>query len=278
MRTTITSLATAILLIGAVANGGIAASDVPADDGIGPVYVESTDILYLESWPVQVVLNVRGNLPTPCHELAYEVQDLGDRIDVLLWSTTEPGGFCAAVLEPFEVAIPLGSYTSADLPVLVNGEEVGVISIPSTQPDGISLLAAGWSFGMCAGYCVADLVISGDDLVLTGTTWTAESPLLVNRGSLTPEGRAALDASLEGLDLGALEPVYGCPDCADGGAAYLELGEAGMTQRVQMEFGAPPEPLAESYALAMSFIDALEACQSTELVLVADDCAPYERP
>ena len=38
---------------------------------------------------MQVHLLVRGNVPTPCHELAYEVKDRGDAIDVLLgaWPT-----------------------------------------------------------------------------------------------------------------------------------------------------------------------------------------------
>ena len=95
--------------------------------------MDSVAILYLERYPVQAQLLVRGSLPTPCHSTAFEVQDLGDFIDVLLWSLADPETECITVLEPFDLAIPLGSFASADLPVRLNGDEVGRIRSASAM-------------------------------------------------------------------------------------------------------------------------------------------------
>ena len=65
----------------------------------GPVFIDSTEILYLESFPVQVRLVVRGSLPTPCHQAQWSVEDDGERIDVTLRSVVALGQDCAAVLE-----------------------------------------------------------------------------------------------------------------------------------------------------------------------------------
>jgi hypothetical protein len=245
----------------------------------GPVYVDSTDILYLESFPVQVHLLVQGSLPTPCHEAEWAVEEGADGISVRLWSVSDPGAICVDVLEPFEISIPLGSFETADLPVELDGEPVGRVVVGGT-PSGTtapSLVGAGWSFGMCVGYCLSDLVVDGDHLVLTGTDRREQATLFVNEGALTPAGRERIDAAVAALGDVILEPVYGCPDCADGGAAYLSFARDGVASRHEMEFGEPPAEIAELHEIAMSLIGSLERCETTELVHVAEGCVPVER-
>jgi hypothetical protein len=276
MNALIPSLLAALLLVGTT--GRLAEAPAPSTTGEpgDPVYVGSTEIRSLGSDPVQVLLIVRGDLPTPCHEAVFEVQDLGASVDVRLWSLAGADAFCVQVLEPFELVIPLGSFETADLPVVLNGEEVGRIEV---GPDlgGPSLVAAGWSFGHCVGYCVADLVIDGDDVSLTGSDPAGEPVLFSNRGSLTPEGRTRLAEALATLGSSSLDPVYGCPDCADGGALYLDLARDGVVEHVVMEFQDPPDPLAELHAVAMSMSVSLETCVPSELVQPADTCLPYVR-
>jgi hypothetical protein len=100
---------------------------VPAD--ASPVFVDSTDMLLRESFPVQVVLKVAGNLPTPCHEPVWEVEDDGTTISVILGSLADPDVVCIQVLEPFEVFITLGAFESGAREVVLNGEKVGEFSI-----------------------------------------------------------------------------------------------------------------------------------------------------
>jgi hypothetical protein len=272
------ALSATLSMAAAAADAGPAASPDPATDpkDRGPVFVEGTDILYLESFPVQVHLAVSGSVPTPCHEPEWEVDTTDEAIAVTLWSVAPQDAVCASVLAPFEVSIPLGDFERADVPVVLNGEVVGqvVVGVPDEASDD-GLVGAGWSFGMCAGFCRADLVITGDDLVLRGSDRSGGQVLFENAGRLTPAGRDALDAAVSALSDTRLEPRYGCPDCADGGASYLVLVRDGEMTRHDMEHGAPPPELGELDDLANQLIDALQTCEPDALVTVADDCEAW---
>ena len=108
----------------------------PIGDGQGgAVYINSTDLLVAESYPVQIFLRVTGDLPTPCHEFHSRVAepDEQNRVYVTAWSESDPNTVCIQVLEPFYLSIPIsmegsgeGSYT-----VYLNGELVGEFSYPA---------------------------------------------------------------------------------------------------------------------------------------------------
>lgn len=104
----------------------------PHGEARGPVYVDEAELLLMESHPVQVALVVRGSLPTPCHQVGWEVigPDPSGRIDVRLYSLLFEGGGCAAVLEPFEARIPIGSYADGAYTVWMNDERVGQFELP----------------------------------------------------------------------------------------------------------------------------------------------------
>jgi hypothetical protein len=92
----------------------------------GPVYLGETQIYILESYPMQVKLEVTGNLPTPCHHLRATVSkpDNQNRIHVEIYSLTDPDVICIQVLEPFEERLSLGSFTDGSYTVWINGEQV----------------------------------------------------------------------------------------------------------------------------------------------------------
>lgn len=282
-RRILTLLCAVAVVLSACAPGDAGSGDNPTTTtttlgGVeGPVFVDSTEILYLESFPVQVRLVVLGSLPTPCHQAQWSVEDDEAAIDVTLWSVLALGQSCAQVLEPFEGSIPLGSFETADLDVLLNGELIGRVEIGvETSGSEVSLIGAGWSFGMCLGLCNADLVVEAEGLVLTARDRGKKEPRYENRGSLTTEGLERIGAALDRLHGATLDPVYGCPDCADGGAFYLLLEKDGASTRHDLEFGRPPEVLAELHGLAIGVIEALETCRSDALVTVDDNCTPWE--
>jgi hypothetical protein len=96
----------------------------------GEVFIDSQEILVLESFPLQFRLHVIGSLPTPCHELRAVVDepDEQNRILVQIYSLIDPDMVCTQVLEPFDTSLSLGSYASGSYTVFVNGEEVGEIT------------------------------------------------------------------------------------------------------------------------------------------------------
>ena len=93
----------------------------------GEATIAESDVLLLESYPVQVMLNLKGTLSTPCHHLRAKINppDSENRIQVEVYSLYDPSEICIQVLQEYETNIPLGSYPSGSYTVWVNEEQVG---------------------------------------------------------------------------------------------------------------------------------------------------------
>lgn len=101
---------------------------IGADMVQAPAYLDQVDLIIKESYPIQVDVALQGNLPTPCHQLAwgFEVDDDRDRIDLEVFSVAPDQDLaCAQVLQEFEQSISLGSFAGASYDVYVNGDRVG---------------------------------------------------------------------------------------------------------------------------------------------------------
>jgi hypothetical protein len=93
----------------------------------GEVTLDSTNLLILESYPVQIMLELKGSLPTPCNSLrvVHNLLEDENRIEVDVYSVSDPTQMCVQVLEPFEANIGLGSFSTGHYSVWVNGEMAG---------------------------------------------------------------------------------------------------------------------------------------------------------
>ncbi len=89
--------------------------------------IEEMELMVMESWPVQISLHLKGNLPTPCHQLRAKISEVDEegKVHIEVYSLADPEQMCAQVLEPFEENIPLGSYKEEGVSFYVNGEKVG---------------------------------------------------------------------------------------------------------------------------------------------------------
>ena len=97
----------------------------------GPVYINETELLILESFPVQIELVIRGALPTPCASLEWLVEAPDDqgRIQVEAFSLQDPAIDCIQVLKEMEERLAIGSYSEGSYSVWLNGELVGEFEI-----------------------------------------------------------------------------------------------------------------------------------------------------
>ncbi len=130
-----------IMLVGALSlmgcarqsDGTISPGDVrpgtPAD-----FRIENAQLLQAESWPVQVRLEVSGILTSPCHEVETQVTVSEENGTVEVEVTEEPieGEDCPPSAEAFRESIPIGSFTSGDYQVLMNGVPVGELRFGAT--------------------------------------------------------------------------------------------------------------------------------------------------
>ena len=101
----------------------------PGDDQLtrGEVFLDEASLLIRESFPPQIVLVLRGNLPTPCHELRAEIAppDPENKVTVEVYSVVDPDTVCIQVLEPLEEQIELGTFAGGHYSVWVNGQLAG---------------------------------------------------------------------------------------------------------------------------------------------------------
>lgn len=118
----------------------------PSDDGVveGVASVEDIDILILESFPVQVNVVARGNLPDGCTTIDKVTQERdGNTFRVTITTVRPVGMVCTEALVPFERVIaldvyglPAGVYT-----VEVNGVsdtfELTVDNVPQEEPTEV---------------------------------------------------------------------------------------------------------------------------------------------
>lgn len=90
-------------------------------------FINSADLIFMQSFPPQVGLILRGSLPTPCHHLRALIHapDENNNIEVEVYSVADPAEICVQVLGAFEASIPMGSFPSGHYTVTVNGQRVG---------------------------------------------------------------------------------------------------------------------------------------------------------
>jgi hypothetical protein len=97
-----------------------------------------------------------------------------------------------------------------------------------------------------------------------------------SRGRLTASGAARLAALTSALP-DRLQDTYGCPDCADAGAAYVVVSRNGSGRRSEYEYPSPPGELASLDAFLKSVMDALAQCTPTPDVALEGPCSPVSR-
>ena len=106
----------------------------------------------------------------------------------------------------------------------------------ATAPGPSTVITSGFSFGECLGFCFQAVTCRG-----VFATYVMHD---FGKGA-TVEGEARLDIGawqelLGAVDMQALQSlpdVIGSPDCADGGAEWIEVVRDGVGKRVTFEFG-----------------------------------------
>ena len=106
--------------------GSIPQPRLPIDGNIdGEVWVTGADLRIMESYPIQVMLDVTGDKPTSCHEIFWTVDDTGEAIEIEMISQIASDQSCAQVIEQYVSAVPLGSWADETRDVYLNGELLG---------------------------------------------------------------------------------------------------------------------------------------------------------
>ncbi|MCK4919937.1 MAG: hypothetical protein KAS71_02760 [Bacteroidales bacterium] len=124
-------------------------------------------------------------------------------------------------------------------------------------------LSYGTSFGECLGYCIREIVVGGD-IVFTKSGWEIDGALPDSSCSMTfiMDPLPAYVEKINIEDFQNLDDVIGCPDCADGGAEWLELSIDGDLKRVTFEYMNEPNELKLIVEDLRELMDSFADCQN----------------
>ena len=123
---------------------------------------------------------------------------------------------------------------------------VGVFSAFSCRNDSVTTIPGspltvkhGTSFGMCRGYCRSEMAIKGSTATFQRSPWFGDSlfPIRETTAKISSDERDAIVGSIDFVQLSRMDTVIGCPDCADGGAEWIEVTDNGYHKKVTFEFG-----------------------------------------
>ena len=101
----------------------------------GEVFITQAEIFIMESYPVQISLNILGELPTPCNMLEIVITPANNSNEIMVeaFFLIDPAMTCIQVIEPFEenVSIPVSELSDGIYKIFLNGELVGEFSYPA---------------------------------------------------------------------------------------------------------------------------------------------------
>ena len=120
----------------------------------------------------------------------------------------------------------------------------GSFTISTTQ-TAQTVLISGYSFGECIGYCYTELLLDAEAMVLIKRSWDPEeNPEMRHEEPMDPALWQRLTPLIDFDVLTTMLDRYGCPDCADGGAEWIEISQGGRHKKITFEYSDTLEPIA----------------------------------
>jgi hypothetical protein len=105
---------------------------------------------------------------------------------------------------------------------------------------------SGASFGECLGYCRREIEINGTQITYTQSGWNTEVyPPVITTGEITVQEWNRLAEMIDCETLKNMEDVYGCPDCVDQGAEWIEIIHPDFSKKITFEFGDSLEEIQD---------------------------------
>lgn len=99
----------------------------------------------------------------------------------------------------------------------------------------------GSSFGMCNGYCFNEYTYNDSSAIKYSKGWgrtdLSNYPDKFDTTDFSSKDWDKLLLTIDTTKFYALPEIIGCPDCADGGAEWVEIVTKDKTVKVTFEFG-----------------------------------------
>ncbi|WP_425390316.1 hypothetical protein [Ekhidna sp.] len=107
------------------------------------------------------------------------------------------------------------------------------------QSSEVTKIEFGTSFGMCAGYCTQILSLTKGEISKTVIP-RLDDDLTEKSCTASYDGFNLVTSKIDLTEFLALEETIGCPNCADGGAEWIEITTVNGSKKVTYEYGKEP--------------------------------------
>jgi hypothetical protein len=104
----------------------------------------------------------------------------------------------------------------------------------------ISKIQYGASFGECIGYCKQDITITSSKIEYSKSGWSDTLKTISCNESTDSSTWAELMKEIDPSAFNGLQETIGCPDCADGGAEWIEIESGASKHKVTFEYMNEP--------------------------------------
>lgn len=123
-----------------------------------------------------------------------------------------------------------------------------ITALGCTQNDIIKsdyTVKSGSSFGMCVENCYQELSMNEYQAVLRIADRISNDPEVHAKRSVGNEEWNQILNQFDEEAFRALPEVIGCPDCADGGAEWIEVQSPDLVKKVTFEYRNPPAAIED---------------------------------
>lgn len=117
--------------------------------------------------------------------------------------------------------------------------------IGQTNIDSIIFIKYGTSFGECGGYCYHETKYNSSMITFYSRSWQAPDKDKFDTLKIDRNRWNKIVRTVNLTEFYNLPKSIGCPDCTDGGAEWIEIGTRTKTYKVEFEYRANIDTIAE---------------------------------
>ncbi len=115
----------------------------------------------------------------------------------------------------------------------------------------IKQIKYGTSFGMCIGYCKNEILLKHGFVTYIRSGWVDTIETIACTETLSDISWDSYKSGIDAKIFFELPETFGCPDCADGGAEWIEIEDlSGKRHKVTFEYMNEPEEL-KNYVIGL---------------------------
>jgi len=111
----------------------------------------------------------------------------------------------------------------------------------------------GTSFGECLGYCNTEVELSSSAISVKIRSTAGDERS--NTASISEDTYNEIVGGIDWENFTRLEDVIGCPDCADGGAEWLQLETSDTSKKVTFEYQSDIKGISSALSILRSLAE-----------------------